>query len=214
MNKRTRIRIAVVAGITGPLLLGSVITILTLLQRDFMTSIGWRPDAPLDWPSGLALGPYGWIMTATFLICGLGIIVFASGLRLRLPRGRLADICTWLLIAAGYGMIGLISPTDKTLRNTPATWHGRLHDSSFVIIGVTLMPAMILLGYLFLKDKHWNNLAVYTWITVALVVPTFWMKGFAFYIFLLAILVWCEVIVFRLWRLEHQASDGNPDNSF
>jgi hypothetical protein len=202
MKEHRRIRLAVIAGIIGPLLLGSVITILTILQRDFMTSIGWRAEAPLDWPSGLALGPYGWIMTATFLVCGLLMIVFASGLRLRLPRGRLAQICTWLLTAAGYGLIGLISPTDKTLRNTPATWHGRLHDSSFVIIGITLMPAMILLGYLFLKDKNWKNLAVYTWITLALVVPTFWMKGFAFYIFLLAILVWCEGIAFRLRSLE------------
>jgi hypothetical protein len=130
------------------------------------------------------------------------IIVFAAGLRLRLPQHWLAKVSTWLLIAAGFGMIGLISPTDKTLRTTPATWHGRLHDSSFVIIGITLMPAMILLGYLFLKDQNWKNLALYTWITVALAVPTFWMKGFAFYIFLLGILVWCEVIAFRLRALE------------
>lgn len=202
MNERTRVRLAVIAGISGPLLLGSVIAILTIVQRGFMTSIGWRLNAPLDWPSGLALGPYGWIMTVTFLLSGLMIIIFASGLRLRLPRTRLAALATWLLIAAGYGLIGLISPTDKTLRTTPATWHGRLHDSSFVIIGVTLMPAMVLLGYIFLKDRNWKNLAIYTWITVALAVPTFWMKGFAFYVFLLAILVWCEVIAFRLRGLE------------
>lgn len=206
MNEQTRLRIAVIAGLIGPLLLGSVITILTIVQRDFMTSIGWKLADPLDWPSGLALGPYGWIMTATFLISGVLIILFASGLRLRLPRVRLAVISTWLLTAAGFGLIGLISPTDKTLdktiHNMPATWHGRLHDSSFVVIGLTLMPAMILLGFVFLKDKRWKNLAVYTWITVALAIPTFWMKGFAFYIFLLAMLVWCEVIAFRLGSLE------------
>jgi hypothetical protein len=33
---------------------------------------------------------------------------------------------------------------------------------------------------------------------VALAVPTFWMKGFAFYFFLLALLFWCEVMAFRL----------------
>ena len=205
MNERTRLRLAVIAGMIGPFLLGSVITILTIVQRDFMTSIGWRLGAPLDWPSGLALGPFGWIMTAAFLIAGLLIIVFASGLRLRLPDHWLSTVSTWLLIAAGYGMIGLISPTDKTLdkelHGMPATWHGRLHDSSFVIIGVTLMPAMVLLGYIFLKDGDWKNLAIYTWITVALAVPTFWMKGFAFYVFLLAILVWCEVVALRLKKL-------------
>ena len=198
MNVQRRIKLAALAGITGPLLLGSVITILTISERDFMKSIGWRLEAPLDWPSGLALGPYGWIMTLTFLISGFLIIIFASGLRLRLPRVRLTLIATWLLFLSGLGLIGLISPTDKTLRTTPATWHGRLHDGSFVVIGLTLMPAMILLGFVFLKEERWKDLAFYTWITVALAIPTFWMKGFAFYIFLFAMLVWCEVIAFRL----------------
>jgi acyl-CoA synthetase (AMP-forming)/AMP-acid ligase II len=113
-------------------------------------------------------------------------------------------IATWLLVAAGYGMIGLISPTDKTLRTTPKTWHGILHDSSFVVIGATLFPAMILLSFAFLQDRRWKNLAIYTWTTVALAVPTFWMKGFAFYIFLAAILVWCEVIALRLRSIHLQ----------
>lgn len=198
MNRQQRIKIAALAGIIGPLLLGSVITLLTILERDFMLSIGWKLNAPLDWPSGLALGPIGWIMTLTFFVSGILIIVFASGLRLSLLSLRSAGIAIWLLILAGVGMIGLISPTDKTIRTTPKTWHGILHDSSFAAIGLTLMPAMILLGYVFRKDPRWQNLAVYTWITVALAVPTFWMKGVAFYIFLAAILLWCEVIAFRL----------------
>ena len=198
MSNRQRVQLAAWAGMVGPLILGSVIAILTLVQRDFMTSIGWRLEAPLDWPSGLALGPYGWIMTLTFLLCGILIVLFASGLRLSLPRIKLAAISIWLLVLAGVGMIGLISPTDKTIRTTPRTWHGILHDSSFAVIGLTLMPAMILLGFVFRRDARWKDLAVYTWITVALAIPTFWMKGFAFYIFLFAILVWCEVIAFRL----------------
>ncbi|MGE5642688.1 MAG: DUF998 domain-containing protein [Byssovorax cruenta] len=198
MNRQQRIKIAALAGIIGPLLLGSVITLLTILERDFMLSIGWKLNAPLDWPSGLALGPIGWIMTLTFFVSGILIIVFASGLRLSLLPLRSAGIAIWLLILAGVGMIGLVSPTDKTIRTTPKTWHGILHDSSFAAIGLTLMPAMILLGYVFRKDPRWQNLAVYTWITVALAVPTFWMKGVAFYIFLAAILLWCEVIAFRL----------------
>ena len=198
MSAEQRIKLAALAGMVGPLLLGAVITILTILERDFMLSIGWKLDAPLDWPSGLALGPIGWIMTLTFFLSGLLIIVFASGLRLRLPPLRSARIAIWLLILSGVGMMGLISPTDKTIRTTPKTWHGILHDSSFTVIGLTLMPAMILLGFVFLKDKRWKNLAVYTWITVTLAIPTFWMKGFAFYFFLAAILAWCEVIAFRL----------------
>ena len=201
MSAERRIKLAALAGMIGPLLLGSVITILTILERGFMLSIGWKLNAPLDWPSGLALGPLGWIMTLTFLLSGFLILIFASGLRLSLSRVPLASLSIWLLIAAGFGVIGLISPTDKTIRTTPATWHGRLHDASFTVIGLTLMPAMILFGFVFLRDKHWKNLALYTWITLALAIPTFWMKGVAFYFFLAAILIWCEVIAFRLGQI-------------
>lgn len=198
MNPQQRIRFAVLAGIIGPLLLGGVTAVLTILERDYMLSIGWRLNAPLDWPSGLALGPLGWIMTLTFLVSGALVVIFASGLRLSLPPVLSARIATWLLIGAGYGMIGLISPTDRTLQTTPSTWHGRIHDASFVVIGLTLMPAMVILGYTFLNDSRWKSLAIYTWLTAALSVPTFWMKGFAFYIFLAAILIWCEVVALRL----------------
>lgn len=198
MKEQQKIKLASLAGILGPLLLGAVITLLTVVEYEFMTSIGWTLRAPLDWPSGLALGPVGWLMTGTFVISGILIAVFASGLHLRLPPGRLTTISIWLLVLAGIGMIGLIFSTDKTMDRPLRTWHGLLHDSSFVVIGLTLMPAMILLGFVFLKDGRWKNLAVYTWLTVALAIPSFWMKGFAFYFFLLAILLWCEVIAFRL----------------
>jgi len=96
--------------------------------------------------------------------------------------------------------MGIAFTTDPTIRSTPATWHGRLHDLSFVLLGMTLPPAMILLGFAFRDDQYWSNLSYYTWITVALALPTFWLKGAAFYVFLLAVLIWCEVIAFRLSR--------------
>ena len=201
MSESQKIRLAALAGMVGPFLLGGVVAVLTLLERDFMTSIGWRLGAPLDWPSGLALGPYGWMLTLTFILCGLLIMVFAAGLRLDLPRTRLATVSIWFLVLAGIGMIGLVSPTDRTMDRPLRTWHGLLHDSSFVVIGLTLMPAMILLGFVFRDDERWKDLSLYTWITVALAIPTFWLKGFAFYFFLLAILVWCEVMAFRLWSI-------------
>ena len=192
------IKLAARAGIVGPILFGLVLLILTFVEHDFLLSLGWRPLEPLDWPSGLALGPYGWIMTLTFLISGLLMTLFAYGLRLSLPRSGWTWLSTWLLSTAGLAMIGLTFASDPTIRSTPRTWHGLLHDSFFVVLGLTFMPAMVLLGFAFRKDSRWENLATYTWVTVALAVPTFWLKGFAFYVFLSAALIWCEVIAFRL----------------
>jgi len=124
--------------------------------------------------------------------------IFASGLRLSLPRSRMTVISSLALSLAGLALAGLAFTTDPTIRSTPATWHGRLHDLSFVLLGFTLMPAMLLLGFAFRMDKRWDDLSLYTWITVALVFPAFWLKGAAFYVFIISVLVWSEVVAVRL----------------
>ena len=195
MSKARLIKLAAQAGIVGPALFAVVVTGLTIAQADFMRSLGWNPLGPIiDWPSGLALGPYGWMMTVTFFVCGGMMAFFAYGLKLALKE----KLATTLLMLAGFAMMGLIFTTDPTLFTTTRTWHGLLHDSFFALLGITLMPGMLLLGWVFRQDEQWKNLSVYTWATLALIIPTFWLKGLAFYVFLLAILAWSEVIAFRL----------------
>jgi len=195
MNASRLIRLAAGAGMIGPLLFAIVLTGLTITEADFMRSIGWNPLGPvIDWPSGLALGPYGWLMTVTFFLCGALMAFFAYGLQLAL-REKLA---TTLLMLAGFAMMGLIFTTDQTLSPDPRTWHGLLHDAFFAALGFTLMPGMLLLGRVFQRNELWKNLALYTWGTLALIIPTFWLKGVAFYVFLLAILVWSEVVAIKL----------------
>jgi hypothetical protein len=195
MNKSYLIKLAALAGIVAPLLFAAVVTGLTIAQADFMRTLGWNPRGPvIDWPSGLALGPYGWLMTVTFFVCGAMMAFFAYGLQLELNE----KLATTLLMIAGFAMMGLITATDRTLSAAPRTWHGLLHDGFFALLGFTMMPGMLLLGRVFQKNDRWKNLALYTWGTLAFVIPTFWLKGVAFYVFLLAILMWCVVIALRL----------------
>ena len=67
----------------GPILFAVVLSTLTIIKYDFLISLGWDPiRAPtFDWPSGLALGKYGFVMTATFIISGLLMFVFALRLK-------------------------------------------------------------------------------------------------------------------------------------
>ena len=111
-------------GIFGPLLFAASVTGLTLAQYDFMRSLGWDPlYAPtFDWPSGLALGSYGWLMTLTFIIGGASMALFARVLASSLQT-RSGKIGCILLLFAGFAMMGLALTTDPTLRSTPATWH-------------------------------------------------------------------------------------------
>ena len=199
MDKSNLIKFAALAGIVGPVLFAVVLTLLTFSQEDFMRTLGWNPTGPvIDWPSGLALGPYGWLMTVTFFVCGALMAFFAYGLKLALHE----KLATTLLMIAGFAMMGLIFTTDPTLTTVRKSWHGLLHDSFFALLGLTLMPGMLLLGRVFRQREHWKNLSTYTWITLALVIPTFWLKGVAFYVFLLAILTWSVVIAFRLRSMQ------------
>ena len=195
MSKSRLIRLAALAGIIGPALFAVIVTSLTFVEANFMRSIGWNPFGNvLDWPSGLAMGPYGWLMTINFFISGTMMAFFAYGLKLALQE----KLATTLLMLAGFAMMGLIFTTDPTIRSYPKTWHGFLHDGFFAVLGVMLMSGMLLLGRVFQRNEEWKNLSIYTWGTLALVIPTFWLKGMAFYVFLAAILIWSEVIAFRL----------------
>ncbi len=186
----------------GPVLFAGVTTILTFVEFDFLKSLGWHPinDPTFDWPSGLALGRYGWIMTATFIISGMLMMTLALRLSFDLKPAPASRMGSTLMMFAGLALAALSFTTDPTIRDTPATWHGRLHDLSFVALGLTLFPAMIVLGFAFRNDKKWKNLSLYTWGTLALAAPAFALKGAAFYVFLLAILVWNEVVAIRLNR--------------
>lgn len=195
MSKSRLIQLAALAGIIGPTVFAVMVTGLTFAEASFMRSIGWQPFGNvLDWPSGLAMGPYGWLMTINFLVCGALMAFFAYGLKLALQE----KIATTLLMLAGFAMMGLVFTTDPTIRSYPKTWHGFLHDGFFAVLGVMLMSGMLLLGRVFQKNEHWKNLSIYTWATLALVIPTFWLKGPWFYLFLSAILIWSEIIAFRL----------------
>jgi hypothetical protein len=195
MNRSQIIKLAALTGIIGPILFALVVTGLTISQADFMRTLGWNPLGPvIDWPSGLALGPYGWLMTVTFFVCGAFMAFFAYGLKLALNN----KLATSLLMLAGFAMMGLVFTSDPTIGRTEYTWHGFLHDAFFTVLGITMMPGMLLLGRVFQENAQWKNLSIYTWATLALIIPTFWLKGLAFYVFLLAILTWSVVIALRL----------------
>ena len=186
--------------LTGPVLFAGVLAALTLVKYEFLLSLGWHPihDPTFDWPSGLALGEFGWIMTLTFILTGIIMTLFARRLYLDLEPTPASKLGATLTAFAGLFLAALAFTTDPTIRDYPATWHGRLHDLSFVLLGLTLFPAMVVLGFAFRADDRWKNFAFYTWGTLALAGPAFFIKGAAFYIFLLAILVWNELAAMRI----------------
>jgi hypothetical protein len=202
-------KLAALGGIIEPVMFTCAVTVLTIAQYDFMRSLGWDPiHAPtFDWPSGLSLGPYGIWMTLTFVLSGLFMVIFALALRITLGEGTASRIGTLSLLLAGCALGGLAFTTDPTIRSTPATWHGRLHDLAFVLLGIFMLVSMLGLGRAFQNDPRWRGFGTYTFVTAACAIPSFALKGIAFYLFLAAILTWSVFIAIKLLRLSNPSND-------
>src|SRR5215218_8670245 len=134
VSERTLTRLAD-AGVIGPIVFGLTITVLTFLEYDFMVGLGWDPiqSSDVPWPSGLALGPYGWFQVANFVFFGLTLIAFAVGLHRGVrASGRGLWVGPALLIVAGVAMVLLGFKTDPSESAVTQTWHGLMHSVAFL----------------------------------------------------------------------------------
>jgi hypothetical protein len=178
-----------------------------MLEWDFMRSLGWDPAAAptRDWPSGLALGPLGFLMTGTFLASGVLLLAMATGrgLSARDPAGRAAAVFLGL---AALSLALLALPTDPSIRAGPPTLHGHMHDAAFIGVGAAMLAALTLSGVSFLRARPWSTQGVASLLVAALVLPAFRAKGIWFLIFLLAVLAWCEMTAIDLWRSQRTAA--------
>jgi Protein of unknown function (DUF998) len=146
--------------VAGPLFL-VVIAVLTLVELDFMHGLGWgfTRDHKVPWPSGLALGSYGAIQIANFVLAGTLLALFVRGFRRELPASRSGRIAVALLatIAVGIAVSGF--PTDRATAagDSPNTWHGYLHVIGFVVVVLSSLLAPIATAFALRRNPNWRG---------------------------------------------------------
>ena len=209
-----RVRGAAIAGIVGPALFALVVIVLTVIQYDFMLGIGWQPvaDPAGAWPSGLALGPYGWAQSLNFAVSGLLLVVFALGLHRCVagsPRTGPA-----LLLLSGIAMTLMVFETDPIIRSGPRTLHGWVHDLAFVLFVVSLVPSFFFLWRRMERDPLWRSYGRYTLITGLLATPLLLLPGPTYYLSFALILTWLEVLALRLWVVSGRQAAGRPEANY
>ncbi|HEX6711507.1 MAG TPA: DUF998 domain-containing protein [Rubrobacter sp.] len=106
---------------------------------------------PLRHPvSSLALGDYGWMQTANFVVAGLLTIAFAAGMWRALQSPRRSIWVPFLVGVWGIGLLGAgIFPTDPVSGYPPGTpdqltgysLHGAIHDLAFSLPGFVALAA-------------------------------------------------------------------------
>jgi hypothetical protein len=196
------VKVGAFAGMAGPVLFGAVLVVLTVAQYDFMVEIGWQPlgDPAGAWPSGLALGPYGWVQVLSFVVSGHLLMLLAVGLLLGMD-GRDSRVGQVLLLISGAAMALMGFETDPILREGPRTLHGWIHDLAFVLFVLALLPSFFFLWRRFRKAAPWRNHARYTLATGVVAALLISLPGVAYYLFIVVVLTWMEATAIRLWRL-------------
>jgi len=197
------LRNAAFAGMIGPALFALIVVVLTVAQYGFMVDLGWDPIGASDvpWPSGLALGPLGWLQVLNFILFGLALMVFAVGLHRGVAaRVRGSVIGPVLLMVAGVALVLSAFKTDPSLSGGPQTWHGLIHGLAFLQLVLSLLLSFLLLWWRLRRDPRWRGYDLYTIITAVLYVVLFFRSAsqWAFYLFLAVVLAWVEVMAIRL----------------
>jgi hypothetical membrane protein len=111
---------------------------------------------PLRHPvSSLALGDYGWVQVANFIVVGLLTLAFAAGLWLTLPPGKGSTLGPLLVGIWAVGLLGAgVFATDPVSGYPPGSpdrlsgysWHGALHDIFSLAAFVALAAACFVFG--------------------------------------------------------------------
>ena len=104
--------------------------------------------------SELALGPFGWLQTANFLVTGLLLVAFALGMFIALEETLAVRAAVILLFLGGVGLLVLgLFPRD--LPGSLPTLHGTIHN----VAGNTLLSlpvACLALGVAWQRDPYWR----------------------------------------------------------
>lgn len=148
-----RLSLLATLGLAGQVLLLASAWLLPLLSGSSVTA---------DTISELALGPYGLIQSAAFVLSGLGVLGLAYAIR-RLTAGVWGSGAGSLLLAV-YGVGAILSaifPTDRI--DTPSdlaalSTTGMIHSMVALVSFLCAVAGVVVLAWTFSKAARWRSL--------------------------------------------------------
>lgn len=208
---------ALAAMLAGPLFL-SLVTVLTLLELDFMHDLGWAftADDKVPWPSGLVLGDYGAFQIANFALAGTLLGIFVLGFRHELGHSRSGRTATVLLATIAIGIAVSAFPTDRATAagDAPDTWHGYLHIVGFVTVALSSLLAPIATAVALRHNPRWHGFAMLSIAVLVLEIVFFFPLDFlgdpAFVGYLVTVFGWFAALGMRLNSLRQGSSVTPP----
>jgi hypothetical protein len=136
------VRARSIAGGLAPPLFLIVLVVLTVAERDFLRRVGWSAvhRTPVEWPSLLALGHYGWVMITTFVICGIGGVALATAMwRVAVAGGERVVAALVALMSVAIALEAF--RPDSPQSTGASSWHDAIHNGVFPAIPIASLAA-------------------------------------------------------------------------
>lgn len=149
-------------------MLALVMVAMTIAERRYLQAVGWSPihRTPTEWPSILALGPRGWLLTVSFLIAGvlgafigveLGNVAPTWGLRIAAVMFTIMNI-----------MLMLVAFSADSPDATGTSLHGRVHDTAYPLLLLAATVSAVLMATNREVDACWRRLRFTSRVAAAL----------------------------------------------
>lgn len=208
ISRLNRHSVLAIAGIIGP---------IVLVVGDMVAAF-YDPNYNLikDSISSLALTNVGWLQTIGFMLLGLLVEVFTTGLLFAVKRAKWFDAGIAIFVFFGFAML-LIGAFHTDPAGVSRTLESRIHGF-MATTAFTLFPISLLCLLPSVKrDDNWKIFFQYTRVTIFLAVfflilNKIFRDGSGFFglverLLVLNIILWVEVFAFRLFFLSLKRGD-------
>jgi hypothetical membrane protein len=207
-------RFVALCGMTAPVLMLVLWTVASLMRPGY--------DQLSQYGSELGIGPNAIIMNTNFVVTGLLVIAFATGLFASIRRVRWIQIGSILLGVFGAGEVaGGFFPCDPGCPITAHSISQIAHNVDAVVafVAIALAPFLFSLGLN--RDGPWLGYRSYSLATGLVAIGLFSIfsaasLGYLGYVglfqrlFLAVTFLWIEVVAIRLFRTSDRRPSSRP----
>jgi len=194
-NGSYTLRVGAIAGAVAPYLFLLATIGISWLEEGFMEQLGWEV-----WPSGLALGPHGWLQIVNFIVFGVLLISFAVAVAALPARNRWVKVAPALLALAGVGAVILAFKTDPP--DQDETWHGVVHGAAYLTWLVSIVVSYPLTWLRLRSHVSWREAPRWPSLLALLLFPPVYLlpdsESAGNYVFFAVVLTPLAVIAIRM----------------
>jgi len=178
-------------------------------------------DQLSQYGSELGAGPNSIVMNTNFVVTGLLIVAFATGLFKSIPRGLGTQLGSILLLVFGAGeLAGGLFPCDPGCPIAAQSFSQLAHNMDAIIAFVALALAPFLFSLGLDRDDRWQGYRSFSVVTGLLAIGLFSIfsaasLGYLGYIglfqrlFLAVTFLWIEVVATRLFQISGHNRSGS-----